>query len=100
MDVTKKEDSALDCATCPGNRNCISIPSMTKEEVEEATRIPKPDEEGGIEGTQTDHMVGALLAMLAFSGKDVECPCCPKFIERLRSGPELAAKIKEFMQSL
>jgi len=83
-------DLAMLCETCPWDRYCITPPSMTSAEVEQAMAESKAkDEEESARkraaGEQVGMPVGSLLTTIIMSGKDSQAELCPVFSARLRS---------------
>ena len=89
----EKLEQQISCINCPWNRNCVDIPVMTREEVEEKIESKK-----GTEETE-NKIFNDILSIMVFGDKDIACPSCPIFIERLRKNPELAQQIKGLMQN-
>ena len=96
--MSTKVEQQVECASCTWDKFCLSPPTMTSEEVESRTK-PKPPAERAVEGEEKkDSLLGDMLNIMMFSGKDTECRACPQLISRLREGPELSNYIKSFMQ--
>ena len=95
----KRTEQQIDCATCPWNKLCIDPPVMTDEEVKAKIESEQMDKDKSKDDAERSVFTG-LLSVLIFSGKDRDCRACPIFIERLREGPELSAKIKQIMKDV
>ena len=88
-----KVEQQIECLACPWNKNCIEPPVMTKEEVEAKMEEIKPTKEEG-EGK----LLGGMMSILFFGGKDREAIVCPTFANVLRSSPDLSQRIKAIMR--
>ena len=73
-------DPHMLCEMCPWDRNCINPPTMTASEVRQKVDA-KPQHEDG----KPDNIIGSLITIMAFSGKDTSASICPVFAVRLRS---------------
>jgi hypothetical protein len=84
------------CATCPWDRLCITPPSMSGADVEQAladAKQPRPEEAGGGLGR-------AIMTALIFAGKDTQAQLCPVFSVKLSSpdGRAIADGIRTTMR--
>ncbi len=67
--------------------------TMTKEQIDNI--IKSKNEEG--KNSDKDIM-GDIIGMMIYSGKDTTCPACPKFIKVLSKDNTLINKIKALMK--
>ena len=95
MDIMNEVETLVTCKDCQWDKVCLSPPSLTKEEVDK--RIEESTERGESKGKDTN-MLGGLMAVMMLGGRDTDCKVCPIFANKLRSGPEMSAKIKEWMK--
>jgi hypothetical protein len=93
------------CATCPWDRNCITPPVMTRDQVDaEIKKASAADEEQRVkaiaEGKPPGVPMGSLMTALTFGGRDTSAQVCPVFALRLRSsgGRTLADSVRSAMQ--
>jgi hypothetical protein len=94
------------CATCPWDRNCISPPTMTSEEVKAKVdeAIAKEDQRVKADkraGRAVGMPVEALMTTIVYAGRDLSARVCPVYALRLRSsgGRQLADSTRAAMQS-
>lgn len=97
MQSINRLEQQLSCSTCPWNRNCVSPPTMTEEEVNKEIGIDEKPDVSSKEAAEQSLFTGMFKAMV-YAGKDKEAPVCPVFARALREGPEISQKIKEIMQ--
>ena len=105
-----KTEQQVNCTTCTWNKQCIEPPTMTREEIEAKIDgeklLPEPDslasaeEREEWEKNSNKSLIGGLMSVMMFSGRDTECRVCPVLAEKLREGPAIPAIIKEYMKSL
>lgn len=98
-------EPALLCATCPWDRNCISPPTRTAQDVEqEMERAAAQDERRAAaaraRGEHGAPPVAMLVTALAFAGADVRSDVCPVLAARLRAstGRTIVDEVKRMMQ--
>ena len=94
-DILDEAQSLLQCKTCPWYKNCVLPVRVTELDLKKqlgpnATIFGAagPDEIG----------INQLLGSLASAAQNSMLEGCPVFIERLRSNPNLALRIKKMMQ--
>lgn len=86
----------LICAACPWDRLCITPPSMTSADIEEAmNKAEANDARPGEKGARL------LMTALIMAGRDTQAQVCPVFAVRLKSpeGRQLADMIRSSMQA-
>src|SRR4030042_7202880 len=86
----------VQCKECPWYKSCVVPMKFTAEDIrrqmEQATpgtSVPQP-----LDGGMQD-----LLSSMATAAQTSLLEGCPIFIERLRTSPRLAQRLKEFMQT-
>jgi hypothetical protein len=98
-DVLDEAYGIAQCKTCPWYKTCATPMRLTVEDlrrqIESSTTgmgVPPPNEQD-VNGIQN------LLASMATAAQNSLLEGCPVFINRLRSSPELAQRIKQMMQN-
>ena len=98
-DVLDEAYGIAQCKTCPWYKTCATPMRLTVEDlrrqIESSTTgmgVPPPTEQD-MNGIQN------LLANMATAAQNSLLEGCPVFINRLRSSPELAQRIKQMMQN-
>lgn len=94
-DILDEAQSLLQCKTCPWYKNCVLPVRVTEHDLRKQmgqnTIISGPP---GMEGIGLDQ----LLSGLASAAENSILEGCPVFIDRLRTNPNLAIRIKKMMQ--
>jgi hypothetical protein len=94
-DILDEAQSLLQCKTCPWYKNCVLPVRVTeldlRKQLGQNTIISGPP---GMQGPGIDQ----LLAGLASAAENSMLEGCPVFIDRLRTNPNLAIRIKKIMQ--
>jgi hypothetical protein len=94
-DILDEAQSLVQCKNCPWYKNCVLPLRVTdldlRKQLGQNVSISGPDgaDESGI---------NQLLSGLASAAENSILEGCPVFIERLRSNPNLAIRIKKIMQ--
>ena len=96
-DILDEAQGIAQCRSCPWYRSCVMPMRLTVEDIRrqlESSSLgmgaPSEADLGGIQG---------LLAGMATAAQNSILEGCPVFIQRLRSAPELAQRIKEMMHN-
>ena len=97
-DVLDEAYGIAQCKTCPWYKACTTPMRLTVEDLRRqiessTTGMGIPPGEQDMNGIQN------LLASMATAAQNSLLEGCPVFINRLRSSPELAQRIKQMMQS-
>ncbi len=94
-DILNEAYSIVQCKECPWYKACVIPMRFTAEDIRRqlesagpGMNIPQPN----------DLSLQNLLSSMATSAQNSLLEGCPVFIERLRSSPGLAQKLKEMMQ--
>jgi len=93
-DILNEAYGIVQCKECPWYKSCAVPMKFTAEDIRrqmEATpgmSAPQP----------TDLGMQNLLSNMATAAQNSLVEGCPVFINRLRSGPKLAQRLKEIMQ--
>jgi hypothetical protein len=86
----------VQCKECPWYKQCVTPMRFTAEDLRkqlQATNLGLNPAATGDVGLQS------LLGGMATAAQNSMLEACPIFIERLRSSPQLAQKLKQFMQT-
>lgn len=96
-DILDEAHGIAQCRSCPWYRSCTTPMKLTVEDI----RRQLESSTAGM-GASPSEDVGSiqnLLAGMATAAQNSILEGCPVFIQRLRSSPELARRIKEMMQN-
>jgi len=94
-DVLNEAYGIIQCKECPWYKSCVMPMRFTAEDIQrqlESTpgmNISQPADLG----------LQNLLSSMATAAQNSLLEGCPVFIERLRSNPKLAQRLKEIMQN-
>ena len=95
-DVLDEAYGIVQCKECPWYKSCVMPMRFTTEDIRRQMESSVPGM--GIPG-QGDLGWQNLLSNMATAAQNSLVEGCPIFIERLRSNPKLAQRIKEMMQN-
>ncbi len=94
-DVLNEAYGIVQCKECPWYKSCVMPMRFTAEDIrrqlESTPGINLP--------LQADLGMQNLLSGMATAAQNSMVEGCPVFIERLRSNPKLAQRLKELMQN-
>ena len=94
-DVLNEAYGIVQCKECPWYKSCVMPMRFTAEDIrrqlESAPGMNIPQ--------AADLGMQNLLSSMATAAQNSLLEGCPVFIERLRSNPKLAQRLKEIMQS-
>ncbi len=94
-DILNEAYGIVQCKECPWYKSCVIPMRFTAEDIRRQMESAAP----GINIPQpNDISLQNLLSSMATSAQNSLLEGCPVFIERLRSNPGLAQKLKEVMQ--
>ena len=94
-DILDQAAALVQCKECPWYRSCVTPLRFTAEDVRRQMQsVPGAGFLGG-----SDLGMGQLLGNMAAAAQNQILEGCPIFIERLRSSPQLAQRIKKMMQT-
>lgn len=94
-DVLDEAYSIMQCKECPWYKTCIMPMRFTEEDIRrQMSSMPGADL-----SQQTDQSVQNLISSMTTAAQNSMLEACPILIERLRSSPKLAQRIKEIMQN-
>jgi hypothetical protein len=96
-DILDEAYGIAQCKTCPWYKSCATPMRLTAEDLRR--QIESSTAGMGLPPGQDMNGIQNLLASMATAAQNSLLEGCPVFINRLRSSPELAQKIKQMMQS-
>ena len=95
-DVLDEAYGVIQCKECPWYKSCIMPMRFTAEDIRRQLSSSAP----GVDiPQQADLGIQNLISSMATAAQNSLVEGCPIFIERLRSSPTLAQRIKEMMQN-
>lgn len=94
-DVLNEAYGIIQCKECPWYKSCVTPMRFTAEDI----RRQLESSAGMNIAQQADLGLQSLLSGMATAAQNSLLEGCPIFIERLRSSPKLAQRLKEIMQS-
>ncbi|MEE9399240.1 MAG: hypothetical protein V3V23_03130 [Dehalococcoidales bacterium] len=94
-DILNEAYGIVQCKECPWYKSCVMPMRFTAEDI----RRQLESTPGMNVAQQADLGMQSLLAGMATAAQNSILEGCPIFIERLRSNPKLAQRLKEMMQN-
>ena len=95
-DVLDEVYGIVQCKECPWYKSCVMPMRFTTEDIRR--QLESSASGTGIPG-QIDLGLQNLLSSMATAAQSSLLEGCPIFIDRLRTNPKLAQRIKEMMQN-
>ena len=95
-DVLNEAYGVVQCKECPWYKSCVMPMRFTAEDIR---RQIESSATGMDTSPQADLSMQNLLSSMATAAQNSLLEGCPVFIDRLRTSPELAQRIKEMMQN-
>jgi hypothetical protein len=93
-DILNEANGVVQCKECPWYKSCVTPMRFSAEDLKkqlESTALGmNPGSDAGLQ---------SLLAGMATAAQNTLLEACPVFVERLRSSPKLAQKMKQIMQN-
>ncbi len=93
-DIYDEAQALIQCKTCSWYKNCVLPIRVTEEDLRRQMESSMP----GASMPETPYGISLLLSSMATAAQNSLLEGCPIFIERLRSDPKLAERIKRLMQ--
>ena len=84
----------VQCKECPWYKSCVVPMRFTTEDIRR-----QMESTPGMAATQNNLGMENLLSSMASAAQNSLVEACPVFIDRLRSNPKLAQKVKHLMQN-
>ena len=95
-DILNEAYGIAQCKDCPWYKSCVAPMRFTAEDIRRQLESSAP----GMDTTpQADLGMQNLLSSMATAAQNSLVEGCPIFIDRLRTSPELAQRVKEMMQN-
>jgi len=95
-DVLDEAYAIAQCKDCPWYKSCVMPMRFTAEDIRRQLESSAP----GMDITQqADLGMQNLLSSMATAAQNSLLEGCPIFIERLRTNPDLAKRLKQIMQN-
>ena len=95
-DVLNEAYGIVQCKECPWYKSCVTPMRFTAEDIRRQLQTSVP---GADISQQADLGMQNLLSSMATAAQNSLVEGCPIFIDRLRTNPKLAQRIKEMMQN-
>ena len=95
-DILDEAYGIVQCKECPWYKSCVMPMRFTAEDIRRQLESTTP---GMNFSQQVDLSIQNLLSNMATAAQNSLLEGCPIFIERLRSSPKLAQRVKEMMQN-
>ncbi|MDD4859968.1 MAG: hypothetical protein PHR56_07175 [Dehalococcoidales bacterium] len=95
-DILNEAYGIVQCKECPWYKSCATPMRFTTEDIRRQMETGMPG--ANIPPQQVDMGMQNLLGSMASAAQNSLLEACPIFIERLRTSPKLAQKLKEIMQ--
>jgi len=95
-DILNEAYGIVQCKECPWYKSCVMPMRFTAEDIRRQLESSAP---GTNISQQADLGMQNLLSSMATAAQNSLLEGCPIFIERLRSNPELAQRLKKMMQN-
>jgi hypothetical protein len=95
-DILNEAYGIVQCKECPWYKSCVIPMKFTAEDIRRQMEQSAP---GMSVPQQMDASMQNLLSSMATAAQNSLLEGCPVFIQRLRSSPGLAQRIKELMQN-
>lgn len=95
-DILDEASAVVQCKECPWYKSCVAPMRFTMEDLKRQLNLTMP--QAGLQPWEESGM-SKLLGDLASATQNLLLESCPIFIQRLRTSPKLAERIKKMMQS-
>lgn len=95
-DVLDEAYAVVQCKECPWYKSCVMPMRFTADDIRRQLESSAP---GMNIAQQADLGIQNLLSSMATAAQNSLLEGCPIFIERLRTNPKLAQRLKEMMQN-
>jgi len=92
--IFDEAQALVQCKSCPWYKNCVLPIRATEEDLRRQLESSMPG--ASLAGAPYD--ISQLLSSMATAAQNSLLEGCPIFIDRLRSNPKLAERIKKLMQ--
>jgi hypothetical protein len=92
-DIFDEAQALVQCKSCPWYKNCVLPIRVTEEDLRRQMESSMP----GSSMPGTPYGISQLLSSMATAAQNSLLEGCPIFIDRLRSNPNLAQRVKKIM---
>jgi hypothetical protein len=92
-DIFDEAQALVQCKSCPWYKNCVLPIRVTEEDLRRQMESSMP----GASMPGTPYGISQLLSSMATAAQNSLLEGCPVFIDRLRSNPNLAQRVKKIM---
>jgi hypothetical protein len=92
-DIFDEAQALVQCKSCPWYKNCVLPIRVTEEDLRRQMESSMP----GASMPGTPYGISQLLSSMATAAQNSLLEGCPVFIDRLRSNPSLAQRVKKIM---
>jgi hypothetical protein len=92
-DIFDEAQALVQCKSCPWYKNCVLPIRVTEEDLRRQMESSMP----GASMPGTPYGISQLLSSMATAAQNSLLEGCPIFIDRLRSNPNLAQRVKKIM---
>ncbi len=93
-DILNEAYGIVQCKECPWYKSCLMPMRFTEEDIRRQLESSSP----GFSIPQGDLSIQNFISSMATAAQNSLLEGCPVLIERLRTSPKLAQKVKEMMQ--
>jgi hypothetical protein len=93
-DIFDEAQALVQCKACPWYKNCVLPIRVTEDDLRRQIESSMPG--ASIQGAP--YGMSQLLSSMAMAAQNSLLEGCPIFIDRLRSNPMVAERIKKMMQ--
>ena len=93
-DVLDEAQAVVQCKSCPWYKSCVLPMRVTEEDLRRQLESSMP----GATASGAPYGMSQFLSSMASAAQNSLLEGCPIFIDRLRSNPKLAERIKKMMQ--
>jgi hypothetical protein len=94
-DILNEAYGVVQCKECAWYKSCVTPMKFTAEDLRKQLEATAP----GANPAANDIGLQNLLSGMATAAQNSLLEACPVFVERLRSSPRLAQRLKQIMQN-
>ena len=94
-DILNEAQALIQCKSCPWYKHCVQPIRVTEEDLRRQMESSMPS---GTSMPGAPYGISQFLSGMATAAQNSLLEGCPVFIDRLRSNPKLAERIKKMMQ--
>ncbi len=94
-DILNEANGVLQCKECPWYKQCVMPMRFSADDLKKQLETSPL----GQNNAANDMAFQSLISGMAIAAQNSLLEACPVFVERLRSSPRLAQKLKQIMQN-